>query len=186
MNVVRGDTATIKSEKAGFDVTSFVANTRVTLSFSGKVVGGGDDAATSIKLDNSTVQKLFDENYGSGIRARISRTGEWILITDQNGQDFTITRAQDDPSATPTVAAEIRSGDRIDIVPTDSVPASATVDPEDSSNETVIVELDSTMTSIPEETYKCQIALSDGSRVKSLSASEEIKIGNDPNAFGVS
>ena len=185
MNIVKGDTATIKSEKAGFDITTWIGSTRATLSFSGKVVGGCDDVATEFKLDNSTVGKLYNVDLGTGIRARINRTGEWVLLTDQNGQDFTITRAQDDPSASPTVAAEIRSGDRIDIVPTDSVPASATVDPEDSSAETALVELDSTMTNIPEGSYECQIVLSDGSRVKSLSAVEKLTISTDPNAFGV-
>lgn len=186
MDIVRGDSATIKSKQALIDLTTYIAESRVTLSFVSKVVGGTDDLGTVIKLDSATSNRLYDENLGSGIRAFVQRTGEWLLITAQSGQDFTITRAQLDPGANPTIAAEIRTNDRLDIVPTDSAPASAELDPSDTTNKTVLVLIDSSHTSIPAEVYNCQIALSDGSNVISLQSSETITIGLDPNSFGVS
>lgn len=194
IEIIQGDNPTIKTDLAGFsapeDLTDLIANTRATASFEAHIVAGATALATTIKLDAATAQILKSSPLGAGVRARIRRTGEYVLITAVDGQNATITRAQLDPGGVAgPVAALILANDTIYILGMDAIPVSSELDPADTTNQTALVRFDPATTRIPATNYSLQIvfqdtALTPGRRVTYRSP-EEISIIPDPNAFGV-
>lgn len=178
----------INTGPVGTDLTDYVANTRATAQFGGQIIAGALAADVVIKLDELSLSLLRRSNLGAGVRARIPRTNEWVLITAVNGLNATVTRAQLNAAGVATVAADVRSGDRIFIIPLDGVPVTAALDPLDATNQTAIVTLTATQTVIPAGAYGFELVFQDApvtpNRVKAWTSPFPLEILEDPNAFG--
>lgn len=170
------------------DATDYIPNVRATAGFNGNVVSGVDDLATEIKLDEITASRLKRGGLGTGIRAFLSDTNEWILITAINGITATVTRAENDPGGNPTVAAAIKTYANISIIPLDNVPILATLDASDTSNQTVSLRLDPADTNILPGEYELDILFQDDPANPSgrftYESPEPLVIKKDINKFG--
>src|SRR5690554_909927 len=93
---VQGENGTI-TINSHVDMTTLVGHCRATANFVGSIVAAATDVETVIKLDSNSANILGKSPLGSGIRCRVTRTNEWLLITAVDGINATVTRAQDDP-----------------------------------------------------------------------------------------
>jgi hypothetical protein len=174
------------------DLTTMIANARATASVGAIIVSGATAIATSLKVDDGTASLLRKGPLGAGVRAYLPTTNEWILITAISGINITVTRAQVDPGAVPTVAKAILANSQLNIVPIDSVPVIAMLDPADPTNKTAIIELAPDDTKVLATTYDFQITLQDDPVTpnnRRIFSSKKGNIGQleilpDPNFFG--
>jgi hypothetical protein len=181
------------SMTGNIDLTTVIGITRATASFSGKIVAGATTIATTLKLDQGISELIRSAPLGTGIRARIRQSGEWVLITAITGQTATVTRGQVDPGGIviPPAAAILANADII-IVPMDTVPVSAILDPADPTNKTALIEIPPDSTKVCATTYDFQITMQDLTPVPDIrivfSSSKgnlgKLQILNDPNFYG--
>jgi len=173
---------------SGVDLTEFVGKARMTASTPGVIVGAALAADLAIKVDDGTSNLLYSAYFpAEGIRAIVFRTKEWIKITAINGSNLTIVRAQPDPGGTASVAADVRAGDTIYLVPLDTAPISAQLDPDVLNNEGAILEFAPDQTRIPVGSYEFVVTFENSSGDKRITwkADEPLTIEADRNRFGV-
>ena len=95
--------------------------------------------------------------------------------------------AQNDPGGTLTVAADVRAGDTIFVIPLDTVPITATLDPDVPLNEGAILEFAPDQTRIPVGDYEIVVTFENSTGDKRITwkADEPLTIEQDRNRFGV-
>jgi hypothetical protein len=160
--IQRDNQPPINTGKVGIDLTGYVADVKATASYDGRIASGATALAVIFVLDAGTANRLNTSNLGSGIRARVNRTGEWVLITAVAGQSATVTRAQLDSAGAPTVAVAVVSNDELFLVPLDAAVMTAILDPADTTFQTAIATFTSAQTAIPSGDYGLKIRFNDG------------------------
>ena len=168
MTIRQGDTPRIFAGSDGFaspeDLTNMLADVRVTATAKGTVTASALAADLELKLDNGLANKLAKFIPAAGYLARIPSTGEYVLITAIDGTIATVTRAQPDPDAVASVAANIDAGSGIYVFPILNAPASALLDPADTSNQSAILRMAAadTRAALPIEYDEFQAVFQDG------------------------
>jgi hypothetical protein len=161
------------------DMTAFVNDVRATAYKEYRMPAAALAADVSVKVSEQLANDLNQGGLGAGVRAYLPKTKEWIEITAISGITATVTRAQPDPDATPTVAADIAAGDPINLIPLDSVPLLSELDPD---NDMVVRHtLTSDQTKILPLNYGMDIHYSDGTR--RFTVTGDLTITADPNDF---
>jgi hypothetical protein len=119
--------------------------------------------------------------------AVIPRTEEFVLITAVDGHKVTVTRAQNDQEGTPSVAADIKIGDGINLLAIDQDAATAALDQTDTDGLTADITVSAADTDIPagvyDLEYRFQNAASDPTNRFTIDDTEDLTIIGDPNIF---